>query len=34
MDNTFAENLRRIRKERKITQEQLVEAVGVSAQAV
>ena len=34
MDNTFAANLRRIRKERSITQEQLAEAVGVSAQAV
>lgn len=34
MDNTFAVNLRRIRKERGITQEQLAEAVGVSAQAV
>ena len=34
MDNTFGTNLRRIRKERGITQEQLAEAVGVSAQAV
>ncbi len=34
MENTFAANLRRIRKERGITQEQLAEAVGVSAQAV
>ena len=34
MDNTFSENLRRIRKEKKITQEQLAEAVGVSPQAV
>ena len=34
MENTFAANLRRLRKERGITQEQLAEAVGVSAQAV
>ena len=34
MDSTFNANLRRIRKEKGITQEQLAEAVGVSAQAV
>lgn len=34
MDNTFNVNLRRIRKEKNITQEQLADAVGVSAQAV
>lgn len=34
MENTFNTNLRRIRKEKGITQEQLAEAVGVSAQAV
>lgn len=34
MDNTFNTNLRRIRKEKGITQEQLAEAVGVSPQAV
>ena len=34
MDNTFNVNLRRIRKEKGVTQEQLAEAVGVSAQAV
>lgn len=34
MDNTFNSNLRRIRKEKGITQEQLAEAAGVSAQAV
>ena len=34
MDNSFSENLRRIRKEKKITQEQLAEFVGVSPQAV
>lgn len=34
MENTFNENLRRIRKEKGVTQEQLAEAVGVSAQAV
>ena len=34
MENTFAANLRRIRKKKGITQEQLAEAVGVSAQAV
>lgn len=34
MENTFNANLRRIRKEKGITQEQLAEAVGVSAQAV
>lgn len=34
MENTFASNLRKLRKERGITQEQLAEAVGVSAQAV
>lgn len=34
MENEFNTNLRRIRKERKITQEQLAEAVGVSPQAV
>ncbi len=34
MDNSFNTNLRRIRKEKGITQEQLAEAVGVSAQAV
>lgn len=34
MENAFNENLRRIRKERNITQEQLADAVGVSAQAV
>ena len=30
MDNTFNKNLRRIRKEKGITQEQLAEAAGVS----
>lgn len=34
MENEFNTNLRRIRKEKKITQEQLAEAVGVSPQAV
>ena len=34
MENTFNANLRRIRKEKGITQEQLAEAAGVSAQAV
>lgn len=34
LENTFNTNLRRIRKEKGITQEQLAEAVGVSAQAV
>ena len=34
MYNIFNANLRRIRKEKGITQEQLAEAVGVSAQAV
>ena len=34
MENTFNDNLRRIRKEKKITQEQLAEFVGVSPQAV
>ncbi len=34
MDNSFNTNLRRIRKEKVITQEQLAEAVGVSPQAV
>lgn len=34
MDNAFNTNLRRIRKEKGITQEQLAEAVGVSSQAV
>ena len=34
MENTFNSNLRRIRKEKGITQEQLAEAAGVSAQAV
>ena len=34
MENTFNHNLRRIRKEQKITQEQLAEFVGVSPQAV
>ena len=34
MENTFNTNLRRIRKEKGVTQEQLAEAVGVSAQAV
>lgn len=34
MDNAFNTNLRRIRKEKGITQEQLAEAVGVSPQAV
>ena len=34
MDNNFNENIRRIRKEKGITQEQLADAVGVSAQAV
>ena len=34
MDSTFNENLRRIRKEKKVTQEQLAEAAGVSPQAV
>ncbi|MCI5667144.1 MAG: helix-turn-helix transcriptional regulator [Oscillospiraceae bacterium] len=34
MENSFNTNLRRIRKEKGITQEQLAEAVGVSAQAV
>lgn len=33
-DNTFNSHLRRIRKEKKITQEQLADAVGVSPQAV
>lgn len=32
--NTFNSNLRRIRKEKKLTQEQLADAVGVSPQAV
>lgn len=34
MENAFNENLRRIRREKKITQEQLAEFVGVSPQAV
>ncbi len=34
MENTFNANLRRIRKDKKITQEQLAESVGVSPQAV
>lgn len=34
MESTFNANLRRIRKDRSITQEQLAEAVGVSPQAV
>ncbi len=34
MSNEFGDNLKRIRKEKGITQEQLADAVGVSAQAV
>lgn len=34
MENTFSVNLRRIRKEKGVTQEQLANMVGVSAQAV
>lgn len=34
MDNSFSSNLRRIRKQKGVTQEQLADAVGVSAQAV
>lgn len=34
MANEFGENLKKIRKERELTQEQLADAVGVSAQAV
>ena len=34
MNNTFAGNFTRLRKERKFTQERLAEALGVSFQAV
>ena len=34
MENTFNDNLRRIRKEKKITQEQLAEKIKVSGRTV